>query len=58
MGDVHCIHCRGPFTLIAATGDISVAYLCQRCFYIWQLNIGWNPFINRHDHELFTPRYA
>jgi len=55
----HCTRCHGIMHLVAVTGDDEpVAFLCQLCFYIWQINIGWNPWTARHDPEILEPRFA
>jgi len=53
-----CIFCHRPLTVVGIDQDRPIAFLCQHCFIVWQINIGYNPWINRHDPEILEPRFA
>ena len=45
----YCIKCHCLMHLAAIRDSLPVAWLCQRCYSVWQINI---------DPELLRPRYA
>jgi len=53
-----CVHCHHNLVPVAIEHEQPIAYLCMFCFSIWQLNIGYNPWINQHDPEILEPRFA
>lgn len=55
----HCTRCHGLMECVALRGDnLPIGWICVHCEFVWQLDIGWNPYLNRFDADMLTPRYA
>ena len=54
----HCVRCHGVLECCAVRDDKLIGWVCPNCETVWDIDAGWNPWLNRVDPQLLVPQYG